>query len=164
MDLGLLVLRLTVGLTLAAHGVQKLFGWFGGPGLEATGHGLATLGFHPGRRHALKAGWVETAGGLLLALGFLTPVAAAVVLGVMFVAGVSAHFKRGFFITGGGYEYTLVLGVAGLTLAFTGPGAWSVDAALGHLASGVFWGLAALVTGLAGGALQLVQRRSAPSA
>src|SRR5258707_2249926 len=101
MDYGLLVLRLTVGLTLAAHGVQKLFGWFGGPGPEVAGQGLAMLGFHPGRRHALMAGWVETLGGLLLALGFFTPVAAAVVFSVMLVAGVSAHAKKGFFIASG---------------------------------------------------------------
>ena len=113
MDIGLLLLRLTVGLTLAAHGAQKLFGWFGGPGLEATGKTVAMLGFQPGRRHALTAGLVEAGGGLLLAFGFLTPVAAAVMLAVMLVAGVSVHLKQGFFITSGGYEYTLVLGVAG---------------------------------------------------
>jgi putative oxidoreductase len=73
MDTGLLLLRLTLGLTLAAHGAQKLFGWFGGLGLEATGQGLAALGFHPGRRHALVAGLVEMTGGLLLAIGLATP-------------------------------------------------------------------------------------------
>lgn len=163
MDIGLLLLRLTVGLTLAAHGTQKLFGWFGGPGLDATGKGLATLGFHPGRRHALMAGLVEAGGGLLLALGLLTPVAAAVVFSVMLVAAVSAHLKQGFFITSGGYEYTLVLGVAGLTVAFTGPGALSVDALFGYSAGGAAWGVAALFIGLAGGAVQLAQRRPAES-
>jgi putative oxidoreductase len=163
MDFGLLVLRLTVGLTLAAHGVQKLFGWFGGPGPDAADKGLAMLGFHPGRRHALLAGWVETGGGLLLALGFLTPVAAAVVFSVMFVAAVSAHVKKGFFINRGGYEYTLVLGLAGLTLAFTGPGALSLDAEVGYSAGGVLWGLAALIAGLTVGGLQLAQRRAAPT-
>src|SRR5438128_11216756 len=98
MDLGLLLLRLTVGLTLAAHGAQKLFGWFAGPGLDATGTILETLGFHPGRRHALMAGLVEADGGLLLALGWLTPIAAAVALSVMFVAGMSVHVKQGFFL------------------------------------------------------------------
>jgi len=161
MEIGLLLLRLTVGLTLAAHGAQKLFGWFGGPGLDGAGQGLATLGFHPGRRHALMAGLVETGGGLLLALGFLTPVAAAVVFSVMFVAGMSAHFKQGFFIMSGGYEYTLVLGVAGLTVAFTGPGALSLDALLGYSWSGAWWGMAALFVGLAGGTIQLAQRRPA---
>jgi putative oxidoreductase len=163
MDYGLFVLRLTVGLTLAAHGAQKLFGWFGGPGLDATGQGLASLGFHPGRRHALMAGLVEAAGGSLLALGLFTPVAAAIVCSVMLVAAVSAHVKQGFFISRGGFEYTLVLGVAGLTLAFTGPGTLSVDNWLGQSVGGAFWGIAALLTGLGAGAVQLVQRRQAPS-
>ena len=128
MDIGLLLLRLTVGLTLAAHGARKLFGWFGGPGLDAIGQLFVTLGFHPGRRHALIAGLVETGGGLLLALGFLTPAAAAAAFSVMRVAGASVHLNQGFFVTSGGYEYTLVLGVAGLTVAFTGPGSLSLDA------------------------------------
>jgi putative oxidoreductase len=163
MEIGLLLLRLTVGLTLAAHGAQKLFGWFGGPGLEATGKALEGLGFHPGRRQALTAGLVEIGGGLLLALGLFTPAAAAVVFGVMLVAGVSAHLKQGFFAMRGGYEYTLVLGVAGLTLAFTGPGALSLDALWGYSTSGAMWGVAALFLGLIGGAVPLVQRRPAPS-
>jgi putative oxidoreductase len=162
MDIGLLLLRLTVGLTLAAHGAQKLFGWFGGPGLDGAGQGLATLGFL-GRRHALRAGLAEAGGGLLLALGFLTPAAAAVVFSVMFVAAVSAHVKQGFFLAGGGYEYTLVLGVAGLSVAFTGPGALSLDALFGFSVSGGFWGVAALLVGLVGGAFQLAQRQSAPT-
>lgn len=162
MEIGLLLLRLTVGLTLAAHGAQKLFGWFGGPGLDGTGQALETFGFQPGRRHALMAGMVETGGGLLLAFGFLTPLAAAIVFAVMLVAGVSVHGKQGFFIMSGGYEYALVLGVAGLTVAFTGPGALSLDALLGYAVSGVVSGVAALFVGLAGGAIQLAQRRPAP--
>ncbi len=163
MELGLLLLRLTVGLTLAAHGAQKLFGWFGGPGLEVIGKGFEALGFHPGRRHATMAGVVEIGGGLLLALGLLTPVAAAIVFSVMFVAGMSAHVRQGFFITSGGYEYTLVLGVAGLTLAFTGPGLFSLDALLGLPISGTAAGIGALLVGLTGGALQLAQRQPAPA-
>ena len=161
MDLGLLMLRLTVGLTLAAHGTQKLFGWFGGPGLDATGKGFAMLGFHPGRRHALMAGLVETAGGLFLALGFLTPIAAAIVLAVMLVAAVTVHVKQGFFITSGGYEYNLVLGVAAVAVAFTGAGTLSLDALLGLPLSGAWSGLAAVFVGLAGGAIQLAQRQPA---
>jgi len=163
MDIGLFLLRLTVGLTLAAHGAQKLFGWFGGYGLEATGQAFETLGFHPGRRHALMAGLVEAGGGLLLVLGLLTPLAAAVVLSVMFVAAVSVHVKQGFFITSGGYEYTMVLGVAGLTLAFTGPGALSLDALLGNAWSGGWPGVVALFVGLAGGAIQLARRHTTES-
>ena len=160
MDLGLL-LRLTVGLTLAAHGGQKLFGWFGGPGLDAIGKGFETLGFYPGKRHALMAGLVETGAGLLLALGFVTPLAAAGVFAVMLVAAVSAHVKQGFFASSGGFEYTLVLGLAGLTVAFTGPGALSLDALLGYSLSGTLPGVAMLFVGLVGGAIQLSQRHQA---
>ncbi len=164
MDFGIFLLRTTVGLTLAAHGAQKLFGWFGGYGLDKTGQGLETLGFHPGRRHAFNAGVAEAGGGLLLALGFLTPLAAAVVFSVMLVAAVSAHVKQGFFITSGGYEYTLVLGVAGLAIAFTGPGAVSLDGVLGYSVSGAIPGGLAFIVGLAGSAIALAQRRQAPMA
>ena len=99
MEIGLLLLRLTVGLTLAAHGAQKLFGWFGGPGLDATGQAFEGLGFQPGRRHALMAGLVETGGGLILALGLFTPIGAAIVFSVMLVAALTVHVKQGFFIT-----------------------------------------------------------------
>jgi DoxX len=87
MDIGVLLLRLTVGLTLGAHGAQKLFGWFGGPGLDGTAKGMEMLGFFPGRRHALMAGLTEVGGGLLLAPGLMTPVAASIVFAVMLVAG-----------------------------------------------------------------------------
>src|SRR5437868_4689644 len=131
MEIGLLLLRLTVGLTLAAHGAQKLFGWFGGLGLDGTGPHMEGLGFVPGRRHALMAGLAETGGGLLLALGLVTPLAASLVFAVMLVAAVSAHVKQGFFASKGGYEYTLVLGVSGVSVAFIGPGGLSLDALLG---------------------------------
>jgi putative oxidoreductase len=159
MSIGLAVLRLVVGLTLAAHGVQKLFGWFGGPGLHGAGRGLEQLGFVPGRRSALLAGLTEVGGGLLLALGLATPAAAAAVIGVMLVAGFSVHFEKGFFLQRGGYEYTLILGVAALSVAFTGPGALSLDALLGLSRGGAQWGLGALLVGLAGGAVQLAGRR-----
>jgi putative oxidoreductase len=155
MDIGLLLLRLTVGLTLAAHGTQKLFGWFGGPGLDGTGMFFEKLGFVPGRRHALMAGLAEAGGGLLLALGLVTPLAASVVFAVMLVAGVTVHLKQGFFLTSGGYEYTLILGFSGLSLAFTGPGSLSLDALLGFNPAGALWGGTALLVGLAGGAFQL---------
>src|SRR5258708_40278952 len=136
MDIGMILLRLTVGLTLATDGIQKLFGWFGGPRLDAIGQMFATLGFHPGRRHALMAGLVETVVGLLLALGLFTPVAAALVFSAMLVAGVSVHIKQGFFVTSGGDEYTLVLGVSGLTVGFAGPGSLALDALLGYSVGG----------------------------
>ena len=94
MDSGLLIVRLVVGLTMAAHGAQKLFGWFGGPGLAAIGGGMESLGFYPGKRHALMAGLAETGGGLLLALGLFTPLAAAIVAAVMIVAGDESVARR----------------------------------------------------------------------
>ena len=159
MSVGLLILRLVVGLTLAAHGAQKLLGWFGGYGIAGTGQFLEQLGFRPGRFHAAQAGIVEMVGGLFLAAGFLTPVAAAAVVAVMLVAAVSVHLKGGFFLQGGGYEYTMVLGAAALALAFTGPGPISLDQALGISSSGETWGLGALAAGVIGGAVPLVTRK-----
>lgn len=159
MSIGILLLRLVVGLTLAAHGAQKLFGWFGGHGLTGTGGFLEQVGFVPGRRNALFAGLAEVVGGLLLALGLATPIAAAVLFSVMVVAGVSAHSQKGFFLHNGGYEYTLILGIAALSIAFTGPGSLSLDALLGVHDAGAGWGLLALVVGLAGAGIQLAQRR-----
>jgi putative oxidoreductase len=161
MDVGLFVLRVTVGLTMGAHGAQKLFGWFGGYGLEATGRAFEGLGFRPGRRHALMAGLVELGGGLLFAAGLLTPLAAALVASVMVVAAVTAHVRNGFFITTGGYEYNLVLGLAALSVAFTGAGALSLDALLPVTLSGVGWGVASVVVAIVGAAGQLAQRRPA---
>lgn len=161
MDVGLLLLRLTLGLTFAAHGAQKLFGWFGGPGLDAIGQFFAVLGFAPGRRHALMAALAETGGGLLLAFGLLTPIATALVFSVMLVAAVAVHVEKGFFAQNGGYELTLVLGVGALSVAYMGPGSLSLDALLGHSMSGIFWGAGAFFVGLLGGAIQLVLRRPA---
>jgi len=160
MEVGLLILRLLVGLTLAAHGAQKLFGWFGGYGLAGTGQFFEQLGFRPGRLYAAQAGLAEVLGGLFLAAGFLTPAAAAAVVAVMLVAAVTAHVKSGFFAQAGGFEYTLVLGGAALALAFTGPGSISIDQALGISWSGETWGLAALVAGLIGGAVPLMARKT----
>jgi putative oxidoreductase len=161
-DIGLLLLRLAVGLTLAAHGSQKLLGWFGGPGLDTTGQFFAVLGFPPGRRHALMAALGETLGGLLLAAGIITPVAAAIVVSVMLVAAVTVHLGKGFFAQSGGYEYTFVLAAAALTLAFTGPGSLSIDALIGLSRSGSVWGIGALLAGLAGGGAALLEWRKTP--
>jgi putative oxidoreductase len=158
MEIGLLVLRLVVGLTLAAHGTQKLFGWFGGYGLSGTGQFLESIGFVPGRRNAFLAGLAEALGGLLLALGLVTPLAAAAIVGVMLVAVWSVHLSKGFFVTGGGYEYNLVLSAAALGLAFTGPGTLSLDALLGLDWKGPVWGVGALLLGLVGGWLRLATR------
>ena len=97
MDAGLLVARMVFGLLMAAHGSQKLFGWFGGYGIAGTGGFFESLGFRPGRLFALAAGLAETGGGLLLALGLFEPVAAAIIVSVMVVAAVTVHWQGGLF-------------------------------------------------------------------
>ena len=162
MEIGLLLLRLAVGLTLAAPGTQKMFGWFGGPGLSATGQFFTVLGFPPGRRHALMAALGETVGGVLLALGLATPAAAAIVISVMLVAVVTVHLSKGFFAQNGGYEYPFVLAASALTLAFTGPGSLSIYAIVGLERNGALWGIATLLAGLVGGGTALLEWRKAP--
>ena len=159
MAIGILILRLVVGLTLAAHGVQKLFGWFGGYGLDGTGQFLEQLGFFPGKRNAFMAGLTEALGGLLLALGLFTPVGAVLVLSVMIVAGVSGHINKGFFIQNGGYEYTFVLGLAAISVAFTGAGPLSLDSVLGLDWAGNYTGMASFAAGVIGAMGQLATRR-----
>jgi putative oxidoreductase len=158
MDLGLLLLRLVVGLTLAAHGAQKLFAWFGGYGLDGTGQFFEQLGFRPGRRHALLAGASELGGGLIFALGLFTSLGAAIVASVMLVAALTVHVRNGFFASSGGFELNLVLGIAGLTVAFTGPGVLSLDSLLQYSFGGLAWGLAATLAALFGAAGLLAQR------
>lgn len=130
LDLGLTVLRVGVGATLAVHGAQKLFGWFGGGGLHGTAQAFDSMGFRPGKPSAFAAGVGETA-GILLVAGAATPVAGAAVAGTM-IGAASVHAPAGFFATEGGYEYPAVLGVAAAALALTGPGRYSVDSLLGH--------------------------------
>jgi putative oxidoreductase len=130
-DLGLLALRVAVGGAVVAHGAQKLFGWFGGAGLEKTGATFERLGFRPGRMNALAAGLGEAGGGALLAVGLGTPGAGAAVAGTMIVAA-SMHVDSGFFNSKGGFEYPAVLGWSAAALALTGPGALSLDHVLGH--------------------------------
>ncbi len=130
-DAGLLALRFGVGGVLVAHGVQKLFGWLGGHGLEGTGAAFDQMGFAPGRLSALAAGLGETGGGLLIALGLATPAAGAAAAGTMIPAA-TVHAPSGFFATGGGYEYPALLAVSTSALTLIGPGDWSVDALLGH--------------------------------
>ena len=128
---GLLVLRLVVGLSMAAHASQKLFGWFGGHGLAGTSGFFETLGFRPGRLFALAAGATELVSGILIALGFLGPIGSALMLSVMIVAALTVHWKNGFFASAGGIELTVLFGVAAVALAFTGFGQFSLDALTG---------------------------------
>lgn len=122
-----LVLRLPVGLTLAAHGAQKLFAWFGGYGLEGTGQYMASLGLEPGYLMAFLAGSAELFGGLALALGLLTRPAAVVTAFTMFIAIFTAHIQNGLFLSNGGYEYALALFAVTVALAISGGGCLAVD-------------------------------------
>jgi len=130
-DLGLLLLRLGTGGVLAAHGAQKLLGWFGGGGIEGTGKAMESMGYTPGRASATAAGLAEAGGGVLLALGLATPAAGAAAAGAM-TGAAAVHAPNGFFAQTGGYEYAASLGLTAAGLAITGPGRLSVDHALGH--------------------------------
>lgn len=125
-DAGLLLIRLTVGLIMAGHGAQKLFGLFGGDGLTATSEGFAALGYQPGKVYAVIGGGSEFLGGLGLALGLFTPLAAAAVIGVMINAMATVTAAHGLWLPAG-LEYNLVLAVAALAVAAIGPGKLSLD-------------------------------------
>ena len=130
MELGQLALRGVIGPLFVGHGGQKLFGWFGGHGLEGTGGFFeGQLGLRPGKRHATAAGVTEFAGGALLTVGALTPVATGALTGTMVTAIRKAHASNGPWVTGGGYEYNAVLIAAFTALAESGPGPLSVDGA-----------------------------------
>ncbi|WP_371671901.1 DoxX family membrane protein [Streptomyces sp. NBC_00289] len=148
-DLGLLLLRLGTGGVLAAHGAQKLFGWFGGHGLEGTGQFFESVGYAPGKASATAAGLAEAGGGTLLALGLATPAAGAAAAGAM-TGAAAVHAPNGFFNQSGGYEYAAALGLTAAGLAITGPGRLSLDHALGHAVNRSWMVPAAFaVTGLA---------------
>lgn len=165
MEVGLLILRTVIGTLFVAHGVQKLFGWFGGPGLEGTSGMFGSAGYRWPRLMAVVAGLSEGLAGALLVLGFLTPFAAAVIVGVMINAIVVVHAPNGPWFGDGGYEYNLVLIAAVVGLAFTGPGLWSIDGAAGLSLDGRLWGATALVVGVLASVVVLgLRRTSAPPA
>ena len=134
--LGPLALRVPVGLIFAAHGAQKLFGWFGGYGLEGTGQFFGSIGLNPGYLMALLAGAAEFFGGLALVLGLLVRPAAAALAFAMLVAIFAVHISKGFFMSNNGYEYALALFAASVSLLFSGGGRYAVDAALAPRAEG----------------------------
>ncbi len=144
-----LLLRFVVGGLFFAHGAQKLFGWFGGHGLDATTQGFESMGIRPARENAIAASATEAGGGALLALGLGTPLAATGLISVMLTAINRVHLKNGFFSSNGGYEFNLTLIAAILLLVEAGPGRISFDR---DRMSGPGWAFASLLGGIAGAA------------
>ncbi|WP_420437100.1 DoxX family protein [Candidatus Poriferisodalis sp.] len=143
-NLGLFVLRVIVGVTLALHGIAKFRG-----GIRGVGNWFASEGLRPGLLHAYLAALTEIGAGIGLALGLLTPLSAMAFIGVMTTAGWVGHRKNGFFIIREGWEYVFVLAVAAAAVAATGPGEWSLDNALGLDWSGPVWFVVAIAGGVA---------------
>jgi putative oxidoreductase len=132
------------------HGAQKLFGLFGGHGIEGTGGMMESLGIRPARAAGVAAGIGEFGGGLLLALGFLTPLAAVLIVATMLTAILTAHRGKGIWNTNGGAELPLTFATVALGLAFNGAGTWSLDHAVGLHDAGFWWGIGAFVLAVAG--------------
>ncbi len=163
-SIGLLIARLIVGLYLAGHGAQKLFGWYGGYGPAGTGKFFEGLGFRPGATFAVAAGLGEFVGGLMTALGLLSPIGPALIVMIMIVAIFTVHVDKGFWNADGGAELPLTNIAAALAVASTGPGAFSLDALIGFTAfsSPLFtWGLMGVAVVLA--LLNLAVRRKPPA-
>lgn len=160
MALGRLVLRLAVGGLITGHGLQKLRGSFGGPGLEGTEEMMRSIDLHPPRQHALAAALSETIGGALTAAGFLSPLGPAMITGSQAVALKKVHAKNGLWIANGGFEYNLTLMAAAFALAADGPGPISLDGILRKQRSGAQWGLleAALGIGAAAATLAVAEK------
>jgi putative oxidoreductase len=160
-DLGILIIRLVFGAAMAAHGMQKLFGWFGGYGLKGTGGFFERLGFRPGVRFAVAAGLSETGGGVLLALGLLTPLGSAGVLASMIVAIFSVHVRNGPDTIGTEIELPFLYAATAIALAFSGAGRYSLDTLFGlSFLSDVALVTTVLVASVAGAGLTLDMREN----
>lgn len=162
-DSGLLLVRVVIGLLVAGHGAQKLFGWFGGDGLAETAEQMSALGYRNGWAMAVIAGLTEIAAGLGLAFGIAVPLIAAGIIGTMFNAAVTVHLRAGLWNQNGGYEYPLVLATVAAGLAVHGPGSLSADAVMGLEATGIGPGLIAIGVGLVAAVIVLMTRRRSSS-
>jgi putative oxidoreductase len=161
MKFGRLLARLFIGGLFIGHGTQKWFGWFNGPGLEGTTGMMSKLGLAPARANAHAASASETLGGVGIALGAATPLAAASLIGTMVTAIRTVHLKNGFWSTGGGYEFNLTLIAALLLIVDGGPGALSIDGALGLEETGAATALGALALGVLGSTVTLAAAKAA---
>jgi putative oxidoreductase len=164
MQLGRLIARGVIGSLFIGHGTQKLFGSFGGPGLEGTDAMMTALDMRPARRNSLAAGVTETAGGALLVAGLATPLASAGLIGVMITAIRKVHLANGPWAANGGWEYNAVLIAALAALAGDGPGAVSLDAVTGLERRGSRWALFALVLGALASTATIELGRRGPAA
>jgi putative oxidoreductase len=126
LDEGLLVIRLVLGIILAAHGVQKLFGWFGGYGIKGTGQWLESIGVKPGAFFAFLAGAAELVGGFFVAAGVYTTIGAWLIILVMLVAIFTVHIKNGFWNSANGYEFNLLIIAAAVGVLLAGPGSYTL--------------------------------------
>jgi putative oxidoreductase len=163
MDTALLLVRLLVGFAIAAHGAQKLFGWFGGHGLAGTGGFFEGLGFRPGRVFALMAGLGEAGGGVLTVLGLGGALGPALIVTVMLVAIFTVHLRNGFWQTNGGYELNTLYIASAIAIAFAGGGAYTVDRALGvSIFESAQWATILMGVAVVLALLNLLARRPAP--
>ncbi|MCW2960959.1 MAG: oxidoreductase [Thermoleophilia bacterium] len=163
-SLGLLLLRIVFGLAIAAHGAQKLFGWWDGPGIEGFAGWLGSMGVRSPRVAATMAGLSEFVGGLLLALGLAMPVAALLITAVMLTAIATVHWSSGFWSASGGYEYNLAIVAVAIAVATTGPGRYSLDRVFDVDGfAGWEWGLGALVLGAVIAMVNVAGRDTSPS-
>lgn len=165
MKIGRLAARAVIGGLFVGHGTQKLFGWFGGPGLEGTEQMMGALKMKPARPNAIAAGVSEAAGGALLMAGAATPLAASSLIGTMLTAIWKVHKPKGVWAAQGGWEYNAVLVAALVALIDAGPGEASVDAAFGREEWGSGWALGGLALGAAASsaAMALGRRGSSPA-
>jgi putative oxidoreductase len=167
MAFGILVLRLVLGLTIAAHGSQKLFGWWDGPGLRGVHGWLGGMRFRGGWLPVVMLVTAEFGGGLAIALGLLTPFAALLVISAMLVAIGTTHARNGFWNGAGGYEFNALIIGAAAAIAAAGPGRYSLDYAIGWAdnLSGVWWGVGVLAAAALGAVamLSIGRRPEAPA-
>jgi putative oxidoreductase len=159
-DFGLLILRVVVGGTMFAHGAQKAFGWWDGPGYDRWRSAVGGMGFQPAEFWTAASVAAELSGALLV-LGFLTPIVAAVLVAHTIVIIGVAHLPKGFFSTAGGYEFPLSLGAGAAAILFTGPGAASVDALIGFEVTAAA-SVILFVLAIAGGLISLGAPRLGP--